>query len=540
MRLLALFVLAGRRSSPLPGPCSNPAFLSRRILLASSLLLLQTAIAQAQDFTPELLIFDPVPLRIEAPAVDVGSAAASILPSDAAAATQAAGRPDNQPPYQATELLPLPRTNPLPVKAALEQQTLRLLGNADRVSAEDIARAEASLKQLEQAGNAYANALPEVLMDLATAYESTGDFLKAQSYLDRANHLTRVNSGLFSLDQVPVVQRIFKNALVRGDLLAADQQQEYLYFLLLKAYGKGSAELIAPLQEYARWNMQAFKTYAPAALPVAPLSGTDALTDTPVAEVPAATVMDMAQFRIQHLINAQFIYKQLIDLLLTHAGNADPRLAEAQRLLAVNSYLFATQSLANESVLNESLQGAYYDGSQSLHLAGFSDGRKALERRIETLQQNDSTTPTELARSRLELVDWMIATRTRADFANIFTAAYEQYSAAGAHADELTALFDPPLPPEVPTFMVYPNTRQAFDLATDVALQYRGFIDVEYGLSRIGESQSPKILYVTPDTPEPLTAILLRAIRRGQFRPRMRDGELVANDKITARYYYTY
>src|SRR5690606_16912641 len=145
--------------------------------------------AQEESVNFDLLIFDAVPLAIQpaAPAADSAPAA------DAT--------------YQATELATLPRSNPRSVAALV-----RLYANpvapalADTpidTSLVDVARYEAALKELEQKGDAYALQLTESLMDLATSYENSGDYVKALPLYERANHVTRVNHGLFSLEQVP-------------------------------------------------------------------------------------------------------------------------------------------------------------------------------------------------------------------------------------------------------------------------------------------------------------------------------------------------
>lgn len=481
--------------------------------------LIPSAFAQEQELDLDLLVFDAVPLN-----VNVESAAA--VPATA-----------EQPPYQASELVIPPRDNPLPVTVAIQQQVLQSLTEEETAAVADIERRQAQLKQLEQSGDAYSNELAEVLMDLAADYESTGDFLGAQTLYERANHVIRVNYGLFSAEQIPVIKRMFNNYLMSGDLYAADQQQEYLYYLQRKIHGDDTAQLIPPLQEYAEWNVQAFLSYVPAALPSPPAEGETA-EQAPVPPPPASnTVPDLLTFRIQHLLNAQLLYQQLIDLLLATTHRSDPRLPAAERSLAVTSYLFATQAVMMDPTI-DAQTGLYTD--MPMRRSGYSEGRKSLERRISYLQQNASTSPAELAHARLELVDWMIATHTRSDFSKVFTNAFAEYVASGATAEEVADIFYPPLPIQVPTFIIRPYTRQALGIPVEAALKYQGYIDVQYGVSKIGDSLSPKVLYRSPETPDAVEETLLRSLRRAEFRPRMKDGELVDDDKITARYYYAY
>ena len=101
-------------------------------------------------------------------------------------------------------------------------------------------------------------------------------------------------------------------------------------------------------------------------------------------------------------------------------------------------------------------------------------------------------------------------------------------------------MFHPVLPVQLPSVVPLYYTRESFGISPDVALEYRGFIDMEFGISKIGDSMSPKVLYRSPETPDDVVDVLTRLIRRAQFRPRLVDGKLVADDRVTLRYYYTY
>lgn len=491
------------------------------LLLAS--LFCMPAFAQDKQPNLDLLVFDAVPLALS--------------PADPATTPQAAG----QPPYQASEVVTPPRTDPKPVAIAMHEQAQKVMPPAASADAADIQRREAMVKDMELSGDAYANGLSEVLLDLAGDYESIGDLLKARELYERANHVTRVNKGLFSVEQIPIIERLFNNYLMSGDLVAADQQQEYLYYLQRKVHAGDDANLINPLQKYAEWNVQAFLSYLPPALPesVTAPAGDAAAAEAPTPAPVASAVPDMVTFRIQHLINAQALYQQLIDLLLATTHHTDPRLPEAEHSLAVTSYLFAMQAPMIDPAMLSSSDAGFYS-QMPMQRMGYTEGRRSMERRIEYLEQNESTPPADLARARLELADWMIATHSRSDFVEVFTNAYNEYVASGASAEEIDTIFHPPLPIEVPTFLIRPHSRLSLGIPVEAALQYRGYIDVEYGVSKIGDSLSPKILFRTPETPEAVEEVLLRSLRRAEFRPRMQNGELLDNDKITARYYYTW
>lgn len=515
------------------------ALLHGGLLIACSLQAMAAIAAEAPNL--DLLLFDPVPLSILEDSVPP---AATTPATDEPTADTAAPSP----PYKSEELLPVPAANPQDIKAVLA--TISLLGQSrggDTLTT-DIARYEASLKEQELGGNAYSMALPETLMSLAAAYERNGEYPKALTLYERASHIIRVNDGLFTLEQVPVVERMISNYLARGDVISADQQQEYLYYLRRRVLPHHSPEMIQAMQDFARWNVQAFHYYSlqpllqPAPVTTDSTDTAEAQPSTPPAPTAAAaaTVPDLDQFRIQHLFNAQLIYQQISTLLLANFGITDPRLPDNELQLAATNYLFATNVIARGGSAFDGMQQGYESPDLSMRRLGYGEGRESMERRVEYLLKTPGTPPEVLAKARLDLVDWMIATRSRSDIQAVFELAYKEYAESGATPEQIAALFHPPVPPSLPSIVPQRFTRASLELPADAALQYRGFIDVRFTLNKIGDSMSPKLLYSTPNTPDDVTEILLREIRRAQFRPRMLDGKLVDDDRITLRYYYTY
>jgi hypothetical protein len=96
------------------------------------------------------------------------------------------------------------------------------------------------------------------------------------------------------------------------------------------------------------------------------------------------------------------------------------------------------------------------------------------------------------------------------------------------------------LPVQLPTFVYFPYTRTSLGIAPDAALEYRGYVDMQFDIALTGESGSPRVLYQTPDTPGRLIDLLTRSLRRSQFRPHIADGKMVPQEGLTIRYYYTY
>jgi hypothetical protein len=516
-------------------PCQPVLKLTRLCCLALGLSGFTGDSLRAQTpFDSQFLVFDAVPLSTPATTQPLPSAQALGNPAATNIQLFAGGE---QAPYFTQELASLPTHNPLPVQVAVQQlATDDVTASANEA---DIARYETDLKelQLQEHSNAYAEPLTETLLGLATAYETQGNYAAALPLYEQAKHITRVNHGLFSTEQEPIIHRMFNNYLRQGDLVKADEQQAYLFYLQRKIHGESSPNLIPALQTFAEWNIQAFNTDLTAPLVATTRNQAATADSAPITNTTALTIPDLLNFKTQHVITAQFLYLQLLQLLDAHFGASDPRLPATEQAFAVSTYL-----ATNHLMLVDELSTPVASNFDQLPLKtySFSEGRRALERRSNYLKQIASTAPADLAASRLDIIDWMIATRNRSDIPELFTSAYAEMQATGASAAELDAVFNPALPKAVPSFLVEAYSRQALGIAADSALAYQGYIDVKYSLNALGETTSPQLLFKTQDTPDKVVAILMRQLRYGQFRPRLHAGEVIALDTVYARYYYAY
>ena len=61
---------------------------------------------------------------------------------------------------------------------------------------------------LEREGGVYDSQLSEVMLGLGNLYQKFGRHGDAASLFDRAYHITRVNSGLYSLDQLALLEEL--------------------------------------------------------------------------------------------------------------------------------------------------------------------------------------------------------------------------------------------------------------------------------------------------------------------------------------------
>lgn len=468
--------------------------------------------ALAQDDAASTLLFEPVIIDV----VDRGSAETA---------------------YTVRELTTLPRSaEPVELQAWLAARRPAPTLDADRLAA-DIAAYEQAILARESRGGAFEAGLDEDLVALGSLLQQSGDYARAQQVFERALHVNRVNDGLFNMGQIPIIERTIENHLARGDLVAADAQQEYMLYVQRKNQEGRGVDLLPALTRYAEWNLFAFG--ARVAPPPSSSAEEGEAAPPPVANTKGSDNLD---FRTGRLMVAHDVYRSLIAIVASNFGIGDNRLLNFERQLALTNYLYiATFGLQAEySALPYSGYGSFSGFEPTRLPLGFRQGRDALERRITYLNERDDTTVGEKAQAKLDLADWMLMFSKRMGALDVYTDAWKEMQAAGAAANEIEALFNPAYPTEIPTYVDHPFTRNALGIPDDLALKYKGYIDVQFKLSRFGLASGLEVLSKSETATPAIESLLLRDIRRAQFRPRITNGTVRDNETMRVRFYFTY
>jgi len=115
------------------------------------------------------------------------------------------------------------------------------------------------VQEQELLGGPYFDGLAEPLSGLGHYYRDQGKYEKALDLFKRALHVVRVNDGLYSERQIPLVRYLLDTYRLAGEMQALDERYDYFFRL----YGNGQPpftelRLRASL-EYLRWQREAFR-----------------------------------------------------------------------------------------------------------------------------------------------------------------------------------------------------------------------------------------------------------------------------------------
>lgn len=113
------------------------------------------------------------------------------------------------------------------------------------------------VEKLESEEGAYSSALAEQLLSLGLSLQSNGSHEQAVGAFKRGVHLTRINNGLYSADQIPLLQGEITSHIALGQYAEADERQHYLYRVQVRSMVSGLSRAQAFVQQ-ADWQYNAY------------------------------------------------------------------------------------------------------------------------------------------------------------------------------------------------------------------------------------------------------------------------------------------
>lgn len=157
-----------------------------------------------------------------------------------------------------------------------------------------------NLVVLEANSGPYGQELLEPLSSLAQALAAAENYTEAAQIIDRGIQVNRINHGLFSLQQLPLLQLGIEVHIRSGDWDQANGKTDYLLELYRQGYSQDSDRLLPVLASVADWHLSVIS-------------------------------QDLEEHRAMHLLKSYDINSQLADI----AASQSP-----QNLTQLNYYLY--------------------------------------------------------------------------------------------------------------------------------------------------------------------------------------------------------
>ncbi|MFO7550440.1 MAG: tetratricopeptide repeat protein [Haliea sp.] len=357
----------------------------------------------------------------------------------------------------------------------------------------------------------YSPDLVAPLSELGRAYQNTGRHRHAVDAFKRALHLIRVNGGLYSPDQLALMEDLIASQLALGQVEVADASSDYLFRVQRKLYQPASVAISEAAMAYGDWKRQAF------------LDGFGDAT-------------------YKHLLKIHQLHSGMIDEI--QASNADdlaqiPHLYERMRAeYLISRYEREQGPVIRLNVSQESGLNAMSDLSQEaleFHLLkkqNYRTGRWTMDRIVALLEAQDPVDKQALVEARIAQGDWFAWWGQTALARNCYEKAYALGAEEGSPAMDPALLFGEPV--ELPVESVFhrgPMTPPANNQARAV---------VSFDVSELGQVRNIEYLELEAEQADDARLILYRMLRSLRFRPILREGTVARADAIVREYNFQY
>jgi hypothetical protein len=367
----------------------------------------------------------------------------------------------------------------------------------------------------------YQMSISEHALALGHLQQEQGDLRAALDSFERSMHVLRVNLGLYSLEQVPVMKAIINTHVELGDVTSAHAMQEALFNLQLEHHGQDDLAVVPALIEWADWNVNLYL-----------------LQDSrPSGMLTAEAGQLPSRLRDPGLDQAYTSYTSALRNLQRRANASDERLVTTERKLAALNFMINRKmqdtygGVVNYDALSFTQEfnspGQILEEASSAH---FYDGSSALRRAIAYSYDAPELRYDYIAARMMELGDWYLLFDRRAAALDIYQDALRMMLAVSLTQEEVERIMSPGMPVLEPDAGYLGTT-------TDNA-HFAGFIDVEFDLSRFGMATNPQIIGSSTSNRK-IEKELLRTIRSCKFRPKFVAGSAVNDEKVQLRYYYS-
>ena len=115
-----------------------------------------------------------------------------------------------------------------------------------------------AIKGIESVHGAYGPGLSEQILSLGTTLQSQGRHEEAVQLFKRGVHLARINDGLYSAQQLPLLQGQVASHIALGQYAEADERQHYMYRVQLRTMDNSQVRTQALMQQ-AKWQYNAYQ-----------------------------------------------------------------------------------------------------------------------------------------------------------------------------------------------------------------------------------------------------------------------------------------
>lgn len=138
------------------------------------------------------------------------------------------------------------------------EEVAAIQARAEEINRELVARQNA-IQAMQSDLGIYSPALQEAYSDFGAFYNEIEDFESAVGLHSDALQVARINNGLYSPEQLPIIAALIRNNRELQAWDEVDNLYELNYFVASRAYSPSDAQYISSVEEYGRWKLRVIR-----------------------------------------------------------------------------------------------------------------------------------------------------------------------------------------------------------------------------------------------------------------------------------------
>lgn len=375
------------------------------------------------------------------------------------------------------------------------------------------------IQEAEADGDVNSTELIAPLTALALLYQENGAHDLAIAAVERARQAVRVNYGLYSLEEAPLLLQAIRSEEARGNVEGAWEREQSVLTLALRHVG--DSRTVPIFRQLAESRLRILEDYLVGGFPPQIVlgcyysGGRTYLPGPRRSRCHAGSRSAAVESLWRETLS--YYWRAISTAPPNDDFSSDARRVFLTRLLRtsyVHELFLDTRSLFGVLLAHDpDSPGTTESRARSrLLLADFS--ALTLHRREETMTRRELRSVPQLRAAVLERYEH----------------AHRALRSSGVEQASIDEMFSPELPVVLPTFLPNP-------LASKETPDSTGHIDVAFEISPHGKSERIVILDTTTNASRRDEKDLVARIESLPFRPRATDGQLGASSPVVIRYY---
>ncbi|WP_281556524.1 tetratricopeptide repeat protein [Thalassomonas sp. RHCl1] len=370
---------------------------------------------------------------------------------------------------------------------------------------DEIDKYQAAVEKIESTEGMYSEQIAQKLVNLGNIYQHYEKHEDAVQVYKRALHLSRINEGLYSLTQIPILEKMIESYKKRKQWEQVNDKYYYMYWLYARNFDDMDINRLDMELQIANWHLEAY-------------------------------AMQLLPDPTQDLIYSYSLFDRAVNLITNTYGETDERLITPLNGLMLTNYFIASHvmrsSVEKVYAMNEQLQVQMKKSDiliAEMKRKSFVTGKKIIQRKLTVLQGQTQVDHQAIAKVKLKLADWFLMHNKRQTALRHYQEAYDYAVATDKNKEFLEQLFSQPV-----ALPHYPNLQQrtrAIKSDTELTTDVR-YVHATLDVTKYGKARNIKIVSSNPPDNSPIKTKALKSLRTTKFRPQISDGMTIFTEQL--------